>query len=929
MGLNLMLSWMFSLVIAESGANSTWHGPGSRVPTPLPSCGMLSLHPTVACLGTLLTASCFLDPSCLQSGPPRLGDIIWRLNGETRQLPLSQSIAGNGTVAAVTVLWAEQPRGQLSCYLPHGSSLHLLGMAEYQAGVPPGDLQVEYCVSLWEGNITCYWDPGPETYLPTTYTLHITEEAGPCLWKFRDAGTCLSSRESSSCTIPVENLFAAFKVRLTAVNPLGHASAPDKCMHGMSIVKLSSPEVSATADRSDCFCVAWWQPNEELLRVTDARYEIRYRDVDEASWLQVDFTAAEDAPPSKDICGVSPFTNYSVQVRAIYQNEAFRWSEGGPSWSDWSPASFVMTLPAAPSRGPALWRRIATPDADERREIVLMWKPLQSKEASGRILTYSLRWQRRGQPAILACLTRSLQCALELPASEEHIFFLTASNAVGESPATKLSIPAEQAPAVQGRGGEKQTLPALGQRGVLKPSPGCASLPSIAVLLAVPLLPVLVSPASDRSLLLQWDPPGFAAAAYIFEWDRASENRGHSSSWSYEPGNISKVVLAEAIEPGYLYNLTVFALSDGAVRAAGSASAYSKQIAPFRAPTLRPTRVWPSQVEVQWEEIPLEERGGFIQHYTISYEEQGKDTQAVVVNSSVHRYLIVGLAPDSVVGVSISVTSGGGSTQGSIHSIRTGSFDHGEIELWLSTLCGGLIILLIATALACILKHPLIQGYVWPQVPDPAKSHLASWLPPKMWLNSGNFSAEQSKQQGPGLSNFLCHGASRIICGQQEEMMLPESFLESTGTAEASTARDKYKQPLQNILLLGDVTTLDHAQARSPEPASYQSKVEYSAVIVWVYPGDVPPDSGAPWPQSGPRSPEISGPSHAPGWSICFQSPSSEAPGGSCWQCCQQPDGGLASLDAFPLLRSLAVEGCGDSPPNGDHSAGTLSPGTP
>ncbi|XP_044854846.1 interleukin-6 receptor subunit beta-like isoform X2 [Mauremys mutica] len=840
MWLNLMLSWIFSLGISRSGANSLRPGPGSRVPTPQPSCGMLSLHPTVACLGTPLMASCTLDPSCLQIGHARPGDIVWRLNGETRQLPLNQSIVGNGTVTVVSVLQAERSRGELSCYLPHRSSLHLLGLAEYQAGVPPAELQVEHCVSFWGGNITCYWDPGPETYLPTTYTLHVTEEAGRCLWKFRDAGTCVSSRESRSCTIPVENLFASFQVRLTAVNLLGRASAADKCVHGMSIVKLSPPEVSATADRSDCFLVAWRQPNEELLRVTDARYEIRYRDVDEASWTQVDVTAAEDAPASKDVCGVSPFTSYSIQVRALYQSDAFPWSDGGPSWSAWSHERFVRTLPAVPSRGPALWRRIATPDSDGRSEIILMWKPLQPKEANGRILTYSLRWQPRGQPAVLACLTRSLQCALELPASEEHTFFLTASNSVGESPASKLSIPAVQAQAVP------------------------------------PPLPVLVSPASDRSLLLQWDPPGFAAAAYIFEWGRASENRRQNSSWRYELGNISRVILAEAIEPGYLYSLTIFALSDGAVRAAGSTSAYSKQIAPFRAPALHPTRVWPSQVEVQWEEVPLEEQGGFIRNYTISYEEQGKDTQ-----------------------------------------------DDGKVELLLSSLCVGLVVLLITAALACVLKHPLIQGCLWPQVPDPAKSHLASWLPQKMWLDLGNFPAEQSRKQRAGYPDFPFWGVSGIICGQQEEEMMCKFFLESTWAAEASSAGDKYRQPLQTILLRGDVTTPDHSQARR------QSTVEYSTVIIWAYPGDAPPSSTAPWPQPTPQSPESSGPSCEPGWRICFQNPTWEPLDGSCWRCGQQPDGGPASLGAFPLLRTLVVEGSGDLQPNGDHPAGALSPMTP
>lgn len=29
-----------------------------------------------------------------------------------------------------------------------------------------------------------------------------------------------------------------------------------------------------------------------------------------------------------------------------------------------------------------------------------------------------------------------------------------------------------------------------------------------------------------------------------------------------------------------------------------------------------------------------------------------------------------------------------------------------------------------------------IQGYLWPQVPDPSKSRLASWMPQRTWLVS-------------------------------------------------------------------------------------------------------------------------------------------------------------------------------------------------
>lgn len=100
-----------------------------------PSCGTLTLRPLLAPLGSQLTASCSLLPGCLGGSSPHPGDLIWRLNGETRQLMLQPGDPrGNGTLTATAVLTAEQPRGELGCYLPRRGGLHLLGMAAFQAG---------------------------------------------------------------------------------------------------------------------------------------------------------------------------------------------------------------------------------------------------------------------------------------------------------------------------------------------------------------------------------------------------------------------------------------------------------------------------------------------------------------------------------------------------------------------------------------------------------------------------------------------------------------------------------------------------------------------------------------------------------------------------------------------------------------------------
>nr|XP_025042422.1 uncharacterized protein LOC112546408 [Pelodiscus sinensis] len=283
--------------------------------------------------------------------------------------------------------------------------------------------------------------------------------------------------------------------------------------------------------------------------------------------------------------------------------------------------------------------------------------------------------------------------------------------------------------------------------------------------------------------------------------------------------------------------------------------------APFRAPTLHPSRIWPTQVEVHWEEIPLEERGGFIRNYTISYHLRQQ-----------RRGKRPGLRPH--------------------HQNQKLRRRHGGT--------------------AALLPVHGARG------PAP---RCGSGLRPQAPPGPRTVPAEQGGRQRARVSDSPSHA---LVCGRQDKGVTTcKSFPEAAWAAEASSAGDKYRQPLQTIFAPGDVATPGRC------PTGCRSKVEYSAVIVWVYPGGTPPSSGAAWPLCTPQSPESTGPSQEPGRGVCFQNPSYEALDGPCWRSGQQPDAGVASLGAFPLLRTVVGEGSGDPHPNGDHPGCTSSPVAP
>ncbi|KAJ7308462.1 hypothetical protein JRQ81_009012, partial [Phrynocephalus forsythii] len=157
------------------------------------------------------------------------------------------------------------------------------GLQEEMPFIP----QIEYCVSFWAKNITCFWDLLPETHPPTTYTLQITEESGQCREDFGRPSRCVARQGEHSCGVPVEDFFAFYKIQLIVENQRGRGQSLEKCVHGMAIVKLSPPTVNLLlANESRCFQLGWSLLGDEVVSATEAQYEIQYRDVAERSWAQ-------------------------------------------------------------------------------------------------------------------------------------------------------------------------------------------------------------------------------------------------------------------------------------------------------------------------------------------------------------------------------------------------------------------------------------------------------------------------------------------------------------------------------------------------------------------------------------------------------------------------------------------------------------------
>lgn len=140
-------------------------------------------------------------------------------------------------------------------------------------------------------------------------------------------------------------------------------------------------------------------------------------------------------------------------------------------------------------------------------------------------------------------------------------------------------------------------------------------------------------------------------SGFILEWCVLSEREGCVLHWHRLPRHSRDTVISESIEPERLYRVSAYVLDEGEAGDPVSVQAYSRQggkhpipltqcsyavpqlctscwlslphpPAPSRGPLLRPKTTWKTGLQLEWDPIPLDDRRGFIQNYTIFYQSE-------------------------------------------------------------------------------------------------------------------------------------------------------------------------------------------------------------------------------------------------------------------------------------------------------------------
>ncbi|KAG9263518.1 interleukin-6 receptor subunit beta [Astyanax mexicanus] len=629
-------------------------------------------------LGKEFTATCVLNKGSKYSAD----DIEWLFGDVPVPREFYKKI--NQSAVAVTVNISADIKSPLKCKASKQSlsyeqpcmyGIYLL------MGYPPLKPKNLTCIALQDGerissNFTCSWDPGTRDPLfPTTYILYAGFEHSSNSTK-----TLTNKLTVNLSTFPN---FMTMDIKLEVRNALGKEIVQLN-NNSEEFVKPNPPSNVRIIPENNfptSLMVNWTHPiHETVLRL---RYHIRYCKAGASAWTEVRQDATEAYAESFRLQSLQPHTEYVVQMRSIQRNKV-------GYWSDWSSNATARTPEAAPKSEPDLWRVFG----DDETDVKLIWK--EPVKANGKILGYNLFIEERGiAPQRLVVASKEHQYHLK---GENAFINMTANNSAGVSPLTTLVI----------------------SRPDLNPCPGVAYV-SCSV--------------RDGKLWVEWLPPKESSRRvhkYLVEWVSVEENK---RDWQRVSGNTRTVIIGN-LEPFKRYNVSVYPIYRDRLsfnyswpgRSFGAVGAYLQEGPPLKGPAVDVTNTQKNSASLQWEEIPISSQRGFLTNYTIFYK-TGDNEQSVVVDSSFLSYKLTGLESESQYVVHIMASNAEGSVNGSDSSLYTKKYDDGEIEVIVVLVCLGFLFFIVFIMMLSIKNREVIKKRLWPQVPDPSHSTLATWSP--------------------------------------------------------------------------------------------------------------------------------------------------------------------------------------------------------
>lgn len=641
---------------------------------PASSCAKIHTPASVVLAGSTVSVTCSIEDDCpLTKGKDFR--VAWKINKHFVPSNLSYQESNRTYGVIITTLPdADADAGadsSIGCAVCEQENCQIVNGVRVKVGYPPSVPKNLSCtLNLKSINrLLCQWDPGQKmANLPTNYTLQIFRVTS----KKVICNQYLIPLGEHSYLIPRESyaLLSEVEVNVTAVNVLGNATSETLKLIPVETAMFDPPEINRIeADVLGCLNYSWRLAKSQQWLTAAISLELRLKTVNNQRDKELVLLFTKKQGSKITVCDLFHGTNYSTTMRMKYSSLS--------KWSEWSDPKIASTVMKAPTGSLDTWLKVDDQNAQ------LYWKPSENFHANGWNLFYTVESKK---PKQTLCVTQESHCFFNLTEKVEKVY-LRATNPVASSDHTEVPVYRNK---------------------------GLGSVSNFSV-----------HPQSETSVLIVrgGPPPSLSVTGYVLEWRSLCEKPAAPLSFTLMDKNISSIILT-GLRPYKPYEMSIYPKYDKGIGSPHTLVAYSSQKAPSVAPKLNVMEISHSYVKLHWDEIPLEQRNGIIQRYTIYFWNETNNIE--VIKTEETSVVVRDLQPLTKYEALLSVHTVGGSINGSVVALTTGPIDGIEMVLFVIPACIGLSLLVIIV-FAYFGKHKRVKMFLWPIIPDPANSSIKRW----------------------------------------------------------------------------------------------------------------------------------------------------------------------------------------------------------
>ncbi|KAM5259773.1 interleukin-31 receptor subunit alpha isoform 2-T4 [Hipposideros larvatus] len=534
------------------------------------------------------------------------------------------------------------------------------------------------CIFYYKQNFTCTWSPEEED----SYTWYKVKRFSH---EDRKSDSCSSTSENgASCAFPRTINIGNYDIQVEAQNADGIIASDVTHWNLDDIIKIEPPNVSSVKPVlgiKRMVQIKWKRPL--LAPVSSAlNYMLRFRTVNSAHWMEVNFTIRHiNSEQTYNLTGLQASTEYVVTLQCAANESQL--------WSGWSQEKMGTTEEEAPL-SPDLWRVLRPAMVDGRRPVKLLWKKAKGAPVLEKTLGYNI-WYFPENNTNLTVTVNTTNQQLELYLEDKTYWVSVISyNSLGESPVATLRIPAIDEKSFQ-------------------------------------CIEAMQACLTQGQLVVEWQSSIPEVDSWMVEWFSDLTTEPSTFSWESVSPARNWTIQQDKLKPFWCYNISVYPMLRDQVGQPYSIQAYVKEGIPSTGPVAKAENIGVHTVSIIWKEIPKRQRNGFISNYTIFYQAEDGKQFSKTVDSSILQYGLESLTRKTSYTVHVMASTRAGGTNGTRINFKTLSISVFEVCLIISLVGGGLLFLIILTV-AYGLKKPIkLKHLCWPDVPNPAKSSIATW----------------------------------------------------------------------------------------------------------------------------------------------------------------------------------------------------------